>query len=184
MILRHLISAAHVSPLLIGFTAGCLASAFSLRPELPVRFMSGAEQSAAVRPGEISDGAIEEDDGQDRNRIVRAHDGFFHAPVVANGLVLSCIVDTGASAMVLNPTDGRRLGLAPAASGFSGRLETAGGSRPAAIRRLIEVIVGGYRLHDVPAVILRTGSSPCLLGQDILARMGPVDLHGDILAFR
>lgn len=142
--------------------------------------------AAITPPSEVEDSPIV--DGDDTGRdvghkgIARAGDGMFYAEVTINGARMRCLVDTGASDMVLDAAD-RRLGLGREPA-FDGSILTAGGARPAARTRIESVALAGRSFHRVPAVLVRGAATPCLLGQEMLARLDAVELHGDRLVMR
>lgn len=140
------------------------------------------EGSAYSAIAEVQDSPIEELVGNRPGTIHRAKDGLFHAALTANGHALHCIVDTGASAMVLSASDGRRLGLNPAH--FNGRVHTAGGSHQAARSRIADLALAGHSFRNVPAIVVRGESTPCLLGQNLLARLDAVEMHGNSIVLR
>lgn len=134
-------------------------------------------------PAEIGDAAIVETGQGSDASIARAADGLFYAKARINGVERRCLVDSGANGLVLDAGDARR-SIAVGPLHFTGRLTTAGGSRRAARTRIASVTVAGHRLRDVPAILTEGSQIPCLLGQDVLARLDAVELSGDRLTLR
>ena len=69
-------------------------------------------------------------------------DGHFHVEALINGTRLRLLVDTGASQVVLSPSDARRLGIDTAGLDFRHVSETANGPVSGAPVTLREVAVG------------------------------------------
>jgi aspartyl protease family protein len=136
-----------------------------------------------VSPGEIGDAAIVEGTAAGSAPITRAADGMFYATARIEGVEHRCLVDSGASGLMLGARDARRL-LPTRTLRFDGRLITAGGSRAAAHIRVASLGIAGHELRDVPAIVAKGGHVPCLLGQQVLARLDAVELSGNRLTLR
>lgn len=136
----------------------------SARPNEPAGVDHGVDPAAVVLP--------------------RGSDGLFHASVTINGDTIDCIVDTGASVITLGDRDGGRAGVPVARLRFSTRIQTAGGLRPAARTELEDVVLAGRRFQGVAAIVVRDPTLPCLLGQELLARMRSTEFRGDSLILR
>lgn len=141
------------------------------------------DSAAYVARAEIRDSAIEDVTDRDTRIIRRAHDGLFYATLTINNKELRCIVDTGASATVLSAQDSRRLGVWGNLR-FSGRIHTVGGHAAAARGRLDEVRVAGHSFRHVPAFVVRGKPTPCLFGQDLIARLDAAEIRGNTLTLR
>jgi hypothetical protein len=96
------------------------------------------------------------------------------APVRLDGQMLTALVDTGASASLVNARGLHRLGLTPAAMAQDQSAATAaiGGRLPVRVHRFSELRLGGLR---IPAPWMLTAPVPepafdLILGLDILAR--------------
>lgn len=116
--------------------------------------------------------------------ILRGRDGLFHARIAAAGETLNCLIDTGATTLTLSARQAERLGLAPDELNYSGIITTAGGTVPAARASLHELSFEGRQLYDVHAVITRRGNTPCLIGQELLARLDAVEFSGGQMHLR
>jgi len=132
---------------------------------------------------EVEDSPIEDLSENRPGTIRRASDGLFYARLTANGRSLRCIVDTGASAMVLSATDSHRIGLNPATR-YNGRIHTAGGERQAARSHIEDITLAGHSFRNVPAIVVRGMPTPCLLGQNLLTRLDGAEFHGNTLILR
>ncbi|MBK1691582.1 TIGR02281 family clan AA aspartic protease [Ectothiorhodospira mobilis] len=104
-------------------------------------------------------------------RIHRDSNGAFTTTGAINGHALTFLVDTGASAVVLNAAEARRLGIDPD-QGQSVPVRTASGLEWGRRVRLDRVQVSAIRLRNVPALVL-PGREPrvALLGMSFLERL-------------
>lgn len=115
-------------------------------------------------------------------RIVLTADpsGHFFADGKVNGGTVRFLVDTGATHILLNPSDARRLGI-DYTKGRVGMSNTAGGMIRIWHIKLDQVRVGDLTVHNVDAVISERDSAPfALLGMSFLHRMR-MDRDGDRL---
>lgn len=111
-------------------------------------------------------------------------DGHFHVEARINGTRLRMLVDTGASQVVLSPSDARRLGIDTASLDFRHVSETANGPVSGAPVTLREVAVGSVRLADVAASVNGAEMSESLLGMSFLSRLSGLEVSGDRLTLR
>jgi len=106
-----------------------------------------------------------------RATIRKSADGHYWADGKANGASIRFLVDTGATAVALTPSDARRLGLEPSALHYSSRVITATGRARAASVRLASLTVAGARVENVEAVVIQDGLDTSLLGMTYLGRL-------------
>jgi aspartyl protease family protein len=111
-------------------------------------------------------------------------DGHFHVEARINGTRLRMLVDTGASQVVLSPSDARRLGIDTASLDFRHVSETANGPVSGAPVTLREIAVGSVRLTDVAASVNGAEMSESLLGMTFLSRLSGFEVSGDRLTLR
>jgi aspartyl protease family protein len=111
-------------------------------------------------------------------------DGHFHVEARINGTRLRMLVDTGASQVVLSPSDARRLGIDTAGLDFRHLSETANGPVSGAPVTLREITVGSVRLIDVMASVNGAEMSESLLGMTFLSRLSGFEVSGDRLTLR
>ena len=111
-------------------------------------------------------------------------DGHFHVEARINGTRLRMLVDTGASQVVLSPSDARRLGIDTARLDFRHLSETANGPVSGAPVTLREITVGSVRLTDVMASVNGAEMSESLLGMTFLSRLSGFEVSGDRLTLR
>jgi aspartyl protease family protein len=96
--------------------------------------------------------------------------GHFAAPGSINGYPMSFMVDTGATAIAINATEARRIGL-DYKSGEAVGVGTAAGMVPAWRVTFNTVKVGGIVVNQVDGLVVETGLSVPLLGMSFLNRM-------------
>jgi aspartyl protease family protein len=97
--------------------------------------------------------------------------GHFVAEILVNGVALRALVDTGASAVAMNASDARRIGV-----DLGGAqpivVQTAGGPRRGLRVRLASVQVGDIVLRNVEATISESNELPIvLLGMSFLSQV-------------
>lgn len=135
-------------------------------------------------PGEIVSSAPGEN-GDMSVQIRGRGDGHFLARARINGASAMLLVDTGASAVVLNPSDARRAGIDVDNLSFSVAVSTANGMAYAAPVRLKSIRVGPIEVRDVEALVARPGSlEQSLLGMSFLSRLKSYEFSRDFLTLR
>lgn len=113
-------------------------------------------------------------------RISRAADGLFYVTGQVNGQAIRFLIDTGANIVVLTPGDARRLGVgADSPNGAASNIQTAAGQSQMKRVVLDHVSVAGHSLENVDAAVMGNGLKVSLLGQNMLAELGPVTFSRD-----
>lgn len=137
-----------------------------LMPGAPIQFETGDTNSIAVR--------------------IRKHrNGQFMAQVHANGAKINMIVDTGASTIVLNPSDAVRAGIKLETLHYSIPVQTANGTSFAARVKLRNVSIGPLSIDNVEALVAKPGAlRESLLGMSFLSRLRSYEFSGDFLTLR
>jgi aspartyl protease family protein len=110
--------------------------------------------------------------------LIAGEDGHFHVIGEANGVTTDFLIDTGASDIVLTPTDARRLGIDVGALDFSRRFQTANGVGRGASFTLTRLSVGSIVLTDVPVSINEADMRESLLGMSFLRRLASFEVVG------
>lgn len=164
-----------------GVMALALVAGYSYRDQI----MPLAQRIA----GELVPGAPIQFDTGDANsvgvRIRKQSNGHFVAQARANGAKIKMIIDTGASAVVLNPSDAVRAGIKPKTLRYSIPLQTANGTSFAARVRLRNVSIGLVSLDNVEALVTKPGAlRESLLGMSFLSRLRSYEFSGDFLTLR
>ena|SRR5437764_8919615 len=109
-------------------------------------------------------------------------DGHFVVPGTANGAPVYFLVDTGATLVVLTPSDARAAGIDPSALVFDRAMRTASGTVPAAAAVLHEVKVGRISIGDVRAAVIAKAPQS-VLGMSFLSRLKSFEMQRDRLTF-
>ena len=110
--------------------------------------------------------------------------GHFVVEAKVNGTPIRFLVDTGASHVVLTPSDARRIGLNPNALNYTQRYNTANGVGEGAPVRLDRVTVGPIELENVRASVNRAEMAGSLLGMSFLGRLGGYEVRDGTLTLR
>ena len=97
--------------------------------------------------------------------------GHFHVAATANGVGITFLVDTGASAIVLGKRDARRAGIDVGHLTFDGRASTANGIVRTAAAHIARLSVGPFTFTDVPVSVNETELDEPLLGMTFLRRL-------------
>jgi len=143
-----------------------LRIAGELLPGTPIQLDTGDVKSIAVR-------------------IRKQADGQFMAQASANGAMINMVVDTGASTIVLNPSDAARAGIKIEGLSYSVPVQTANGTSFAARVRLKNVTIGPLSIDNVDALIAKRGAlRESLLGMSFLSRLRSYEFSGDFLTLR
>ncbi len=129
--------------------------------------------------------ATAELDADNAVRIRRRPDGHFIARTEVEGLAMSMLIDTGASTVVLKPTDAQKLGIDIDRLRYSVPVQTANGTTYAASVRIKSLSVGPIQVRDVDALVSKPGSlKDSLLGMTFLNRLRSYEFSGDYLTLR
>lgn len=112
-------------------------------------------------------------------------DGHFIARGRVNGSPIIMLVDTGASTVVLKPSDAERAGIDLETLTYSTPVQTANGSTLAAPIRLRFMSIGDINVEDIEALVAKPGSlNQSLLGMSFLRRLHSYEFAGDFLTLR
>jgi len=98
---------------------------------------------------------------------------------------MTLLVDTGASTVVLTPSDAERAGLDTDDLAYSVAVHTANGTTYAAPVRLRSVAIGPLVVNNVDALVAQPGSlKENLLGMSFLRRLQSYEFSKDFLTLR
>ncbi|TMV83227.1 TIGR02281 family clan AA aspartic protease [Thioclava sp. BHET1] len=111
--------------------------------------------------------------------IPRGWDGHYHVTLHVDGVAVNCIVDTGATDLVLTLSDARKIGIDTRSLAFTGRAQTANGTVKTASVRLRQVRLGDVSDRDVRAEVNGGQLDQSLLGMSYLQRFGTIQIRGD-----
>lgn len=117
--------------------------------------------------------------------VVRRRDGTFVIDMVADGVRLPFVFDTGASTVVLRARDAQRIGIDTSHLAFTEEVSTANGRTLAAEADIDSLSAGTVTLRDVRALVAKPGAlAENLLGQTFLERLASYGVEGDRLVLR
>jgi aspartyl protease family protein len=100
--------------------------------------------------------------------ITSANDGHFHIETTINGQIINCMIDTGASNIVLGLEDAATIGIDPYHLNYNVPVETANGPALAAKITIKSLNVGSITLNNIPILINQVSMDYCLLGMSFL----------------
>ncbi|WP_020593764.1 retropepsin-like aspartic protease family protein [Kiloniella laminariae] len=114
----------------------------------------------------------------------RSRDGHFYIDATADGTAVRFLVDTGASSLVLSPSDADRLGFDFNQLLFNQTFETANGTGRGARAQLGSMTLGTATFESIPVSINEAPMSTSLLGMSFLKRLHSFEFQGDQLILR
>ena len=118
-------------------------------------------------------------------RIRKQFDGHFVARTTINKKELNLIVDTGATVVVLKPSDAEIVGYDIDDLSFNVEVQTANGIAHAARIYLQSVAVGPLISYNVEAFVVKRGTlQKSLLGLSYLSRLKSYEVSGNYLSLR
>jgi len=120
-----------------------------------------------------------------QNVVVRLSDnGHFVVQAEVNGTTIRFLVDTGASDVVLSPSDARRLGFDPQSLKFTNSYRTANGTVRGAPVQLDRISIGPLTVLNVRASVNQADMSNSLLGMGFLERLSGYEVSGNKLTLK
>jgi clan AA aspartic protease (TIGR02281 family) len=159
----------------IGLLFRGLQSVEWVKPEPSGRAGKRSMTQKPTRPA--ADGALEE--------VIRAGPhGHFLVEGMVDGVPVDFLIDTGASDIVLNLDDARRLGFREPDLEFTRRFETANGVVRGAPVTLRELRVGQLQLFVVQASVNEGALEVSLLGMSFLNELGGYEVADGRLILR
>lgn len=122
-------------------------------------------KAASAQPGKSQT-------SQRSTRIRGDRTGHFVANFSINGRSIQGVVDTGASAIAINRSTAKRIGISVAQSDFTYRVSTANGETYAAPVVIDKVEIGSIKVRDVPAMVLEDSAlGMTLIGMTFLKQV-------------
>ena len=114
-------------------------------------------------------------------KVHRAPDGLFRVDVEIDGQIIDMVVDTGATRTIISSAAMSRLPTAKPNQVSHGTVYTLTGQAAYRLHRVEKIGLGSKTLHNSQIAIIDSNRKIALLGQDLLARVGPVTIDGDWL---
>ncbi len=148
-----------------------LSSRFS---DAPARVTTTVEIDPAVLPRQNTGGrrvSIERDDA-----------GHFVGDFKFNGRKIEGLVDTGATAVAINLSTARRIGVSVSASDMTQIVRTANGETRAAIVTIDRLDIGRISVNNVQAIVLEDSAlGGVLIGMSFLNRLNKYQVDGNAM---
>jgi aspartyl protease family protein len=116
--------------------------------------------------------------------LYESPDGHFRVIGRVNGTPVTFLIDTGASGIVLSPSDAKRVGIDMNGLSFVRVYETANGLGRGAPFSLTSMSIGPIELSNVPASINQSDMRDSLLGMSFLKQMASFEIQGRKLTLR
>ncbi len=154
--------------------AGCVTiashrPAHTPEPHANVAALETRHDTAAPRSDQISD-------------IPRAKDGLFYVTGEINGARIRFVVDTGATVVVLTPSDAQLAGLTADGIGNGAQIQTVTGASTMRWAKANEIKLANKSVRHVDIAVVPAGLKVSLLGQNVLSKLGNITLKGDHLS--
>jgi aspartyl protease family protein len=151
--------------------AAVIAVLYSFRAEMG---FVGNRVAAEFNParGSLEAGAL---------RLAKHEDGHFYVEGNIGQAQINFLIDTGATDVVLSPSDAQAAGLKLSAEAFIGTAMTANGAVKVAPIRLSELQVGPFVLANVDASVSAGGLNQSLLGMSALSRFAVTKIDGYVM---
>jgi len=116
--------------------------------------------------------------------VMLGNRGHFITDVLVNGVVVTFLIDTGASHTILNQQDAARLQLTGGNLRYSVPFQSANGTTYAAPVTLRDVRLGQFQLYDLEAYVNQGDLGISLLGMSFLSRFENYEFRRDRLVLR
>ena len=100
--------------------------------------------------------------------VTKSSDGHFYIFGEANGVILKFLIDTGATNIVLNPEDAKRIGIKMTSLRFIEKYNTAKGVGYGAPYRLNQLALGSFKIQNVKISVNQKNMATSLLGMSFL----------------
>jgi len=113
--------------------------------------------------------------------IDSSQDGHFYMNVKINGAPVRFMIDTGASDIVINSNDARKIGINFKKLVFDKRYQTANGLAFGAIVSLDKLEVGNVEFNNIPASVNQSDMGTSLLGMNFLRKFRRYEFYQDQL---
>lgn len=115
-------------------------------------------------------------------RLAADRRGHFTADFTLNGRSVEAMIDTGATAVAMNRSTARRIGVFPAQMEFTQEVDTANGRVRAALVTINRLQIGQISVDNVQAVVMDDKAlSGTLVGMSFLSRLGKYQVENGTL---
>lgn len=113
--------------------------------------------------------------------VPRSPDGHYYLTLLIDEVPIQFLVDTGASQVVLNDEDARRIGINPDELAFHGRANTANGEVRTASVKVDEISLGGFTDRNLWVWVNDGELDKSLLGMSYLQRWSSIEISSQAL---
>ena len=113
--------------------------------------------------------------------LTAADDGHFHVEASFNEQVINCMIDTGASDIVLDIAMATSIGIVPSSLSFNIKTNTANGIGSMARAKTKSLSIGSITLFNTNIAVNKEAMDTCLLGMSFLNQMSSFTVKGDQL---
>lgn len=135
--------------------------------------------SKPVAPESSARASTTSDTGSRQVTIGRDDRGHFNGDFRLNGRRITALIDTGATAVALNLSDARRIGIPVTQSDLTTMVDTANGGARATIVTIARMDIGRITVNQVEAVVLEdTALQGTLVGMSFLNRLRKFQVDG------
>lgn len=118
----------------------------------------------------------------DRITVPISRDGHYRLRLDVNNVPINFVIDTGATDIVLNRQDAKKVGIDVSGLSFYGRAATANGIVETSNITLDTIQIGDVVDHNVRAVVSGGELFGSLLGMGYLQRWGRIEIANEILS--
>ncbi len=110
-----------------------------------------------------------------------SQDGHFYVDTKINGKALRFMIDTGASDIVINPDEAKKIGIDLDNLRFDRHYQTANGTVYGASISIQEIEISGVKFNNIPASINGADMGTSLLGMRFLRQFKKYEFYQDKL---
>jgi aspartyl protease family protein len=114
-------------------------------------------------------------------QLTKADNGHFHVETTMDDVRVSCMIDTGATSIIIDQKDAQSMGIDLQSLNFNIPTSTANGIGMNARTTIKQLSVGSIMIPKVTIYINKEPMGDCLLGMAFLNRMKSFTVSGDKL---
>ena len=111
--------------------------------------------------------------------ITVSKDKHFHVEAQMNNQIIDCVIDTGASSIVIDTDDARAIGVNVDQLKYNMPAETANGMIYSAPAKIAYLRIGDIELEDTVIMVNKVEMSSCLLGMSFLNTFKKISIEHD-----
>lgn len=158
------------------------ATAAATVPQLVSSLLPGAEAGAEEGQPIAASATLPVPESARTERVVADARGHYTAGFTLNGRQVEALIDTGASAVAINRSTARRIGIGLAQADFRHQVATANGRTLAASATIGSMRLGRIEIRDVQALVLEDAAlESALVGMSFLNRLRSFSAEAGVL---